>query len=154
VVSGARSWATPVICPTQEEDTPMAVASPDPVPENAAEDLDEDRLRLDPLEDGMDPPEHWSQAMGHGTTPREEREGQDLDHRLREEQPDDVVPAPPPIDEIDRMDARGELEGHPADDGELPFAHEVDLPPEETLSGPSLDQDAESVARELRTPRT
>lgn len=129
----------------------MAVASPDPTPENTAEDLDEDRLRLDPLEEGMDPPEHWSQAMEHGTTPREEREGQDLDHRLREEQPDDTQPPRPPIDEIDRMDARGELEGHPADDGEAPFAHEVDLAPDEPRSDGSPADD--SVARELRTPR-
>jgi len=37
---------------------------------NAAEDLDEDRLQLDPLEEGMDPPEHWSPEMEHGTTAR------------------------------------------------------------------------------------
>jgi hypothetical protein len=139
-----------VISPTHEEDNPMAVASPDPEPENTAEDLDEDRLRLDPLEDGMDPPEHWSQAMEHGTTPREEHDGQDLDHRLREEQPDDVQPPPPPVDEIDRMDARGELEGHPADDGEAPFAHEVMPAPDEAGNN---GHDDDSVARELRTPR-
>jgi hypothetical protein len=129
----------------------MTVESPDPIPENAAEDLDEDRLRLDPLEEGMDPPEHWSQAMAHGTTPREEREGQDLDHRLREEQPDNTQPPQQPIDEIDRMDARGELEGHPSDDGEAPYAHEVNLAPDETYNDESPADD--SVARELRTPR-
>jgi hypothetical protein len=114
---------------------------------NAAEDLDEDRLRLDPLEEGMDPPEHWSQAMEHGTTPREEREGEDLDQRLREEQPD-TQPEPAPGDEVDRMDAAGELEGHPAD-GDLPFARELNS---DERQGQTADED--SVARELRTPRT
>jgi hypothetical protein len=123
----------------------------DPEGHNAAEDLDEDRLRLDPLEEGMDPPEHWSQAMEHGTTPREEREGEDLDQRLREEQPD-IQPTPEPVDEIARMDAAGELEGQPAD-GELPFARELDQPSEEARRGQTADEGAGSVARELRTPR-
>lgn len=111
---------------------------------NAAEDLDEDRLRLDPLEEGMDPPEHWSPEMEHGTTAREEREGKALGDRLREEQPD-TTPPPEPRDEVDRMDADGELEGHPTDDGEVPFARD--------FVQSSGGQDADSVARELRTPR-
>jgi hypothetical protein len=51
----------------------------DPENHSAAEDLDEDRLRLDPLEEGMDPPEHWSPAM---------EEHDSLDERLAEEEPD------------------------------------------------------------------
>lgn len=127
----------------------------EPAPEglSAAEDLDEDRLRLDPLEDGMDPPEHWSQAMEHGTTERETREGQDLDERLREEQPDTAAPREP-RDEIDRMDAAGELEGHPTDDGVPAYARDTEEPPEEARRGQSADEGAGSVARELRTPRT
>jgi hypothetical protein len=112
---------------------------------NAAEDLDEDRLQLDPLEEGMDPPEHWSPEMEHGTTAREEHEGKALDDRLREEQPD-TTPPPEPRDEVDRMDAAGELEGQPTDDGEVPFARD-------DARQPSADEDADSVARELRTPR-
>lgn len=127
-------------------------SEPDPEGLSAAEDLDEDRLRLDPLEDGMDPPEHWSQAMEHGTTERETREGQDLDDRLREEQPDTAQPREP-RDEVDRMDAEGELEGHPADNGTPAFAHDTDNPPEEARRGQTADEGAGSVARELRTPR-
>lgn len=94
---------------------------------NAAEDLDEDRLRADPLEEGMDPPEHWSAAMDHPTA-REEREGETLDERLAEEQPD-VTPPPEPADEIDRMDAAGELSGNPTDpDGEIRFARDDQRP--------------------------
>lgn len=54
-----------------------------------AEDLDEDRLGVDPLERGIEPPERWSGADRFGTTPREEREGPDLDQRLAQEEPDD-----------------------------------------------------------------
>jgi len=53
-----------------------------------SEELDEDALRADPLEEGMDPPEQWSAAERFGTTATEQREGEDLDHRLAEEQPD------------------------------------------------------------------
>jgi hypothetical protein len=66
---------------------------PDPVETDgaalsAAEDLDEDELGVDPLEEGMDPPEGWSGADKYGTTPYEQRHPQDLEHRLREEEPD------------------------------------------------------------------
>jgi hypothetical protein len=95
----------------------------------------------------MDPPEHWSPAM-EGTTPREEREGQDLDDRLGEEQPDTSQPPPPPVDEVDRMAVDGELDGHPPD-GQAPFGRELDEPRREQPA----DEEAQSVARELRTPR-
>lgn len=123
----------------------------DPEGHSAAEDLDEDRLRLDPLEEGMDPPEHWSPAMESATTEREVREGRPLDDRLREEQVEEELPAEP-RDELDRMDAAGELSGHPTDDGEVPFAHDMDRPAE-ARHGRATDEGDDSVARELRTPR-
>ncbi|WP_447007843.1 hypothetical protein ACRAKI_15815 [Saccharothrix isguenensis] len=55
---------------------------------SAAEDLDEDRLRQDPLEAGMDPPEQWSGVDKYGMTPYEESHPRPLDERLAEEQPD------------------------------------------------------------------
>lgn len=116
----------------------------DPEGHNAAEDLDEDRLRLDPLEEGMDPPERWSPAM--------DGEHDTLDERLREEQPD-RGPRPEPHDEVERMDADGELSGHPADaDGEIAFAHDREELPEEARRGQTADEGAGSVARDLRTP--
>lgn len=124
--------------------------TPDP-DSTTAEDLDEDRLRLDPLEEGMDPPEHWSVAMAHGTTANETREGQELGERLAAEEPDVPVAPSEPQDEIDRMDARGELEAGRPDDG-LPFAHNGQVIPEEARRGQSADEGAGSVARELRTP--
>lgn len=114
----------------------------DPEGHNAAEDLDEDRLRLDPLEEGMDPPEHWSTAM--------DGEHDTLDERLREEQPE-RRPRPEPRDEVDRMDGEGELSGRPVDEtGEVTFARDDEELREET---PSSETDESSVARELRTPR-
>jgi hypothetical protein len=82
----------------------------DPEAHSAAEDLDEDRLRVDPLEEGMDPPEHWSQAIDH-----DDADPPDLGERLSEEAPD-TEPPPEPRDEVERMDADGELEGHLEDD--------------------------------------
>jgi len=116
----------------------------DPEGHNAAEDLDEDRLRLDPLEEGMDPPERWSPAMAgeHDT----------LDERLGEEEPE-RQPRPAPRDEVERMDQEGELSGHPVDqDGEVAFAHDRTNVSEEARRGQTADEGAGSVARELRTP--
>lgn len=63
----------------------------DPAALSAAEDLDEDRLRMDPLEEGMDPPEHWSGVDKYGMTPYEQAHPRSLGERLAEEQPD-VLP--------------------------------------------------------------
>jgi hypothetical protein len=119
----------------------------DPEGHNAAEDLDEDRLRLDPLEEGMDPPERWSPAIDH-----DDAEHRDLDERLGEEQPEDG-PEPEPRDEVDRMDAAGELSGQPTDDGQVAFARDVEVPAEVARNGLTADEGAGSVARDLRTPR-
>ena len=53
-----------------------------------SEALDEDDLRVDPLEEGVEPPEHWSAANRYGTTPSEIREGEPIRQRLAEEEPD------------------------------------------------------------------
>jgi hypothetical protein len=60
-----------------------------------SEALDEDELRVDPLEKGVEPPEHWSAADRYGTTPREIREGEPIEQRLAEEEPD-AEPEPVP----------------------------------------------------------
>ncbi len=60
-----------------------------------SEALDEDELRVDPLEAGVDPPEHWSAVDRYGTTAGEVRDGEPMAQRLAEEEPD-VVPDPGP----------------------------------------------------------
>ncbi|MEV8435932.1 hypothetical protein AB0425_01030 [Actinosynnema sp. NPDC051121] len=72
---------------------PQATGSPDavetdPAGLSSAEDLDEDRIRKDPLEAGMDPPEQWSGVTKYGMTPWEESHPRPLSDRLAEEQPD------------------------------------------------------------------
>lgn len=76
--------------PPQDTGPPDQVER-DPAALSSAEDLDEDRLGVDPLERGMDPPERWSAADRYGTTPFEQSHGQDLEHRLREEEPDTAL---------------------------------------------------------------
>jgi hypothetical protein len=69
--------------------------SAEPQSLSPSEALDEDELRVDPLEEGVEPPEHWSAANRYGTTPREIREGEPMDQRLAEEVPD-TEPEPVP----------------------------------------------------------
>ncbi|MGW6333170.1 hypothetical protein [Nocardia rhamnosiphila] len=58
---------------------------------STSEQLDEDELAADPLEEGMDPPDHWSAADRYAIPPREQREGEPMERRLAEEEPD-IVP--------------------------------------------------------------
>lgn len=73
--------------PPQDTGLPDQVET-DPAALNSAEDLDEDRLQVDPLEEGVEPPEQWSRLEDHSRTPREEYEDRPLEARIREEQPD------------------------------------------------------------------
>ena len=59
----------------------------DPATLDTEEELDEDELGADPM-DGYDAPDEPSGVDRWGTTPAEEREGESLDQRLSEEEPD------------------------------------------------------------------
>lgn len=63
------------------EDGPGDTLSP-------SEGLDADEVRNDDGDEVVDPPEHWSGADKFGTTAREEKEGEPLEQRLAEEEPD------------------------------------------------------------------
>ncbi|HEU5473838.1 MAG TPA: hypothetical protein VFV67_24600 [Actinophytocola sp.] len=118
---------------------------------SSAEDLDEDRLSLDPLEAGMDPPEHWSEADRFGTTAAEQRQGQDLEHRLREEEPDTppdgpgaaVDPDDIPDDELDDSIDGITIEPLPDEYSHISTA---------VQRGQSADEAGGSMAEEIRTP--
>lgn len=69
------------------EDGPGDTLSP-------SEGLDADEVRNNDGDEIVDPPEGWSGADKFGTTQREEQEGESLDQRLAEEEPD-VEPAEP-----------------------------------------------------------
>lgn len=133
------------------------MTDPDPVEFDSptSEDTDEDRLRVDPLEQGMEPPERWSAADKFGNTPAEQREGESLDDRLREEQPDVDEPEPPnrPISATPAVELDETIDDVEAD---------VDpVAPREPLGGPhsaaaergqSADEAGGSVADAIRTP--
>jgi hypothetical protein len=70
--------------PTRDEDA----VETDAHAVSSAEELDEDRLRLDPLEAGMDPPERWTGVDKYGMTPYEQAHPRGLTDRLSEEEPD------------------------------------------------------------------
>ncbi len=52
------------------------------------EDTLVDRNVEDKLDEGYSAPEKWSPAEGYGNTPLEEELGEDLDQRLRQEEPE------------------------------------------------------------------
>lgn len=53
-----------------------------------AESLDSDEVRNDDGDIVVDPPDDWSEANRFGVTAREQMEGESLDQRLAEEEPD------------------------------------------------------------------
>lgn len=55
---------------------------------NPSESLDPDEQRIDADDDVVDPPENWSEANSFGTTPQEEQEGESLDAKIAEEEPE------------------------------------------------------------------
>ncbi|MBX9152073.1 hypothetical protein HCG77_30345 [Rhodococcus qingshengii] len=55
---------------------------------NVSESLDDEEVPEKDGDDVVDPPEKWSEADRFGTTPREVREGESLDQKLAEEEPD------------------------------------------------------------------
>ncbi|MFD1148302.1 hypothetical protein [Saccharothrix hoggarensis] len=110
---------------------------------SAAEDLDEDRLRQDPLEAGMDPPEHWSGVDKYGMTPYEESHPRPLDERLSEEQPDVTAEEPDrdqviPEEGVVSLDSGGDIES--------------ETRAEAASRGQSADEGGGSVAGAARTP--
>jgi hypothetical protein len=128
-------------------------AETDPAALSSSEDLDEDQLRVDPLEEGVEPPERYALSDRFGTTPNEGREGEPLGDRLRQEQPDvqpDEVSARPiattPVDELDES-----IDDAPADVESVVGEEAVPRNP-----APYVDENADkaggSVAESIRTP--
>ncbi|SDD08503.1 hypothetical protein [Actinokineospora iranica] len=116
--------------------------------ESKFESLDEDNLGLDPLEEGIEPPERWAEADKHGMTIAEQREGADIGDRLAAEEPDVSDPGRPgqdtPIDELsDRMD-------EPADDVDDVAPDEPERRSDTERRGRAADEAGGSVASALR----
>jgi hypothetical protein len=84
---------------------------------NASEGTDSDELRNNDGDAVVDPPEGWSEADRFGMTAREEREGESLDDRLAEEEPDASDGAT--VDGGPRRADRGQIDGTPEDGDSL-----------------------------------
>lgn len=74
---------------------PQEPVESDPAALSSAEQLDEDELRLDPLEEGVEPPERWAEADEYGTVPSEQQDGESIEQRVAEERKDFGTGAPP-----------------------------------------------------------
>jgi hypothetical protein len=83
-----------------------------------SESTDSDEVRNDDGDIVVDPPDDWSEANRFGMTAREEREGESLEARLAEEEPD-VVPEPGPLAERPARVHRGQIDGTPEDGDSL-----------------------------------
>lgn len=90
---------------------------------DASEGTDSDELRNDDGDIVVDPPEGWSEANRFGMTAREAREGESLDERLSEEEPDvsaDETGATAAVDDGGpRRAHRGQIDGTPEDGDSL-----------------------------------
>jgi hypothetical protein len=66
----------------------------------------DDRGLDEPLDEGFSPPEKWSPGQGYGNTPAEEEEGETLEQRLAQEEPE-----PDPYEQAanDTEDVGGEI---------------------------------------------
>ncbi|MGK8522597.1 hypothetical protein ACRS6B_14015 [Nocardia asteroides] len=126
--------------PPQDTGAPDAVET-DPAALTSAEDLDEDRLRSNPLEAGMDPPEHWTGVTKYGVTPWEQAHPRPIGDRLAEEEPD-VDPTRVPETEEPRK-----LKDITCDSAGVPVDHSY----EEEL-GVAADVAGGSVADDIRQP--
>jgi len=120
----------------------------DPASVSSAEDLDEDRLRVDPLEEGMDPAEGWTGSDKYGMTPYEQAHPRPLDDRLAEEQPD--FGSEPQLSESVAREDESVIEQETVPE----LARDLDR---EVLSdaarrGQSADEAGGSVANSARTP--
>lgn len=140
--------------PPQDTGPPDQVET-DPAALNSSEDLDEDRLHVDPQEKGVEPPERWSAADRAEMSPYEEGQDPDIEQRLSEERADVPAPEPPeraigetPEGELDASidDVTGDVEPIVADEP-VPEA-----PSASTRRGQAADEAGGSVADALRDP--
>jgi hypothetical protein len=128
-------------------------AESDPAALNSSEDLDEDRLRVDPLEEGVEPPERYAASGRFGTTPSEEHEGEPLEDRLRQERAD-IEP-----EDTDRPLTRPEQqlddsiddEAVETADGQL-VVEPLPEPDTDVEEDQNADKPGGSVAESFRTP--
>ena len=82
------------------------------------ESTDSDEVRNHDGDTVVNAPDGWSEADKFGMTAREEREGESLDQRLAEEEPDVLEDAGPPEERPTHIH-RGQISGTPEDGDSL-----------------------------------
>lgn len=100
-------------------------------PQGEGDSLVDDRGLEEPLDEGYSPPERWSAGQGYGNTPLEESQGESLDQRLRQEEPE-----PDPYEQAAREEAQEDL-----DDGEVGTERAGRLVDPDHGSGEDLEKD-------------
>jgi hypothetical protein len=131
----------------------------DPNALSSSEGLDEDRLQMDPLEEGVEPPEHWSAVDRFGMTHFEQQQRESLEERVQEEQADvqpAEVPERPvaatPADQLDESVDDVETAEGGADRTAPPEEATDDLSSYAVSEGRAADEAGGSVAEAIRTP--
>ena len=102
----------------------------------------------DPLDRGVIPPERWSAGIRFGTTAAEQEEGESLDQRLAEEEPDaalDVDDERPGDIAADEDAADEDIDGLLLDTGPDPRAGRLVAEDE----GAHMDEEEDLVARDV-----
>ena len=75
-------------------------------PQGDGDSLVDSRGLDEPLDEGYSPPEKWSPAEGFGNTPAEEEQGETLDQRIAQEEPE---PDPYELAANESEDVTGEV---------------------------------------------
>ena len=75
-------------------------------PQGDGDSLVDSRGLDEPLDEGYSPPEKWSPGVGFGNTPAEEEQGETLDQRIAQEEPE---PDPYELAASESEDVTGEV---------------------------------------------
>ena len=75
-------------------------------PQGDGDSLVDSRGLDEPLDEGYSPPERWSPGEGYGNTPAEEEQGETLDQRIAQEEPE---PDPYELAASESEDVTGEV---------------------------------------------
>ncbi|TCP42641.1 hypothetical protein EV191_12341 [Tamaricihabitans halophyticus] len=126
----------------------------DPAALNSSESLDEDRLQVDPLEKGVEPPERWAAANQSEMTDYEQGRDRGIDKRIAQEKSDtepEHVPDRPlaatPQSELDESIDDVAERPEPV----VPQERVRNVPTETPQAGRNAD-DAGGLAESLREP--
>jgi hypothetical protein len=97
---------------TPDEAAAQGVWSPHNEGQLSVDDTLDDRGLDDPLDEGYSPPERYRGSTAFGVTAAEARQGESLDQRMRQENPDwsETLNGPPAHEDIDDDDALSEAD--------------------------------------------